>query len=405
MKRRLAETTSRIGTAIETTPASEVPSMRRRSGAISCFRYFQRGLRCLLIFCFLISSYHVFMSKQRTIFWDQQETFSVADPQLPLQCKNVATRLNYCQKSKPGVVFACHQTWCNRWGHCELCSGIGDRTRILMSLVQDALDQCIPFQIDSPQMGLAMRDDVVYRDRLGILAELFHYRSYDVTDHRVNVNQWSNQKSPSEKMLPIFVHMTPDKYFPKQYDPCLFHILFRPSRIVQRRLDSYMAAIMAKSKHLIGIHFRSGDLPAFGLTDYKDSRVSNNLELALNKMIKCGETLAWRLFPDYSNLKNRQQLAFFFATDHRDAKELVERMQFNNSIPVFTTNIVPQNYRQREQDVQAWLEIWILSKMKGLVMNVVPKDYAGTAGYVSYFSLLAANIGFINSTQVLRCNV
>lgn len=374
--------------------------------AVTCFRFLlQRRAFASLV---SLAAFYLITLWLETWIVMPQETYSVADSfiGLPSQCFTVAKRLNTCQLSSPSVsvVFACHQRWCNGWGHCGLCSGIGDRSRNLMSLIQDAFDRCVSFQIDAPQTGLAMREDVVYHDRWGVVAELFHFRSYDATNHTVNVDEWSHHHVENKKhrsirrTRPIFVHMTPDNHPPNVYDPCLFHILFRPSQNIQKQLSSYMSTIYAHSKNVIGIHLRSGDLPAFGLKDYKDARVSN-VENALDKMIQCGQKLTQRLFASGS------KAAFFVATDHRVAKELAKRKFAKNDITIFTTDIIPQNYQRHEGDAHAWLELFILSKMRGLVTNTVPKGYIGTAGNFSYFALLAANLGFMNDTQLFPCSI
>ena len=113
------------------------------------------ALAALLVTLVLVSSF---------LGTDQQDqlllrTFDPSDTTgLPAECaeSGVLSKLNQVQgfSHDRALVIACHRVWCNGYGHCEPCSGIGDRTRFALSLATDALERGVPIEIDAPQPGL-----------------------------------------------------------------------------------------------------------------------------------------------------------------------------------------------------------------------------------------------------------
>ena len=363
---------------------------------------------------------------------DQQDqlllrTFDPSDTTgLPAECaeSDVLSKLNQVQgfSHDRALVIACHRVWCNGYGHCEPCSGIGDRTRFALSLATDALERGVPIEIDAPQPGLLLRSDAVYRSwydmvRLfGVkLSDVLHWRDYDVSSRNVNRDEWGMS------MKRTYVHMQPSKakdpkkrYSLRTYHPCLFHALFRPDVELQRDIDANMNQ-MATAKKRIGIHLRVGDAVAFDI-DNQDVRAvsgSGGLEKAVRTMLDCADDLAKKMNSDDKD-EEQEPITYFFATDSAEAKALAVRIIDDRrggevSAKMFTTKISPASYLEGiSGDREAWLEAYILSKMNGLVMNKTPsKDngYKGTAGGESTFAKLATTMGNMPDDHVMKCEL
>lgn len=359
---------------------------------------------------------------------DQQDqllrTFNPSDTSgLPAECvkADVLSKLNQVQgfSHDRALVIACHRVWCNDYGHCEPCSGIGDRTRFALSLATDALERQIPIEIDAPQPGLLLRSDAVYRSwydkvqLLGVkLSDVLHWRDYDVSSRNVNRDEWGTS------MRRTYVHMTPSKkkakrpYHLRTYDPCLFHALFRPDSKLQRDIDANLNQMTTKRR--IGIHLRVGDAMAFDI-DNRDVRAvsgSGGLEKAVRAMLDCADDLAKKMKSNDDG--DKEPITYFFATDSAEAKVLAVRLMDNREgsavfAKLSTTTISPASYLEGiSGDREAWLEAYILSKMNGLVMNKTPsKDngYEGTAGGESTFARLAKNMGNMKDEHVVKCEL
>ena len=307
---------------------------------------------------------------------------------LPERCMNLANHFHSCQGNteKVPVVLACHRKWCHSYGHCEPCAGVGDRTLHMLSLVQEALQRCIPVKLDYPLTGIQLVSDAVYHDPLDpFLGNLLHRRSYDVTPRTVDTRNWGTE--------PTFVHFTPDHYAYIPFDMCLFHILFRPMPALQQAIDYHRRQMGPK---VIGIHFRSGDAASFGY-DNKDIR-STDIADSFYKMMACGEQLAETLFP------LGEHYTFFLATDNAEAKALARSVD-DPRYTIYQTDIMPALYVSLDAERDAWMEVYLLSMMQGLVVNVRPKNYEGKAGRLSMFSMLAKRIGFIEDSAVKECHL
>ena len=362
---------------------------------------------------------------------DQQDqlllrTFDPSDTTgLPAECaeSGVLSKLNQVQgfSHDRALVIACHRVWCNGYGHCEPCSGIGDRTRFALSLATDALERGVPIEIDAPQPGLLLRSDAVYwswYDRVQLfgvkLSDVLHWRDYDVSSRNVNRDEWGMS------MKRTYVHMTPSKkkakkpYHLRTYDPCLFHALFRPDAELQRDIDANLNQMTTKKK--LGIHLRAGDAVAFDIDNQDVRAVSGRggLEKAVQTMLDCADDLAKKMNSDGKKEQEPITYMYFFATDSAEAKALAVRLMDNRrdsavSAKISTTKISPASYLEGiSGDREAWLEAYILSKMNGLVMNKTPsKDngYKGTAGGESTFAKLATTMGNMPDDHVMKCEL
>lgn len=280
----------------------------------------------------------------------------------------------------------------------------------MLSLASDAIQRCVPVEIDHPQTGLQVRKDALYRDwfdRVGLFgksfADIFHRRSYDVSARNVFLDRWGKYARRS------YVHLTPHPYTLKTYDPCLFHALFRPDDALQSEINQHRKRM---GERAIGLHLRTGDSAAFGITN-KDVRASNEgLEKAVGRMLECADRLASRLYSE-SRQKREVEVTYYLATDSSRAKDLAvkiakERIGSNESnqrARVYTTAVDPQSYlRGPSGDRGAWMEVFLLSMLDGIVMNLTPeKGYEGTASKVSTFSMLARGIGMIPDDKMEEC--
>jgi len=367
---------------------SDANEKSHRRGVLLRLYYLPRSTKlgvCLAIFIpVVILLRHLAMDD-----FELSHTFSPEDTShLPDLCMNLAIHFHSCQgntENQP-VVLACHRKWCHSYGHCEPCAGVGDRTLHMLSLVQEALSRCIPVKLDYPLTGIQLVSDAVYHDPLDpFLGNLLHRRSYDVTPRTVDTISWGHE--------PAFVHFTPDHYKYIPYDMCLFHILFRPVPALQQEIDYHRQQM---GSNVIGIHFRSGDAASFGY-DNKDVR-STDIADSFSKMLACGEQLAQELFP------SEEHYTLFLATDNSEAKALARAVE-DPRFTIYQTDIRPALYVSLDAERDAWMEVYLLSMMQGLVVNVRPKNYEGKAARLSMFSMLSKRIGFIEDDAIKECHL
>eukprot|EP01083_Nonionella_stella_P246015 854617_1 len=84
---------------------------------------------------YLANRYHYIPSPELLFFdsFDENETpydyeSHFANITRSTQCQATAARVFRCQKeAKHTLVLGCHRRWCNSFGHCDACAGIGDR--------------------------------------------------------------------------------------------------------------------------------------------------------------------------------------------------------------------------------------------------------------------------------------
>jgi hypothetical protein len=398
-------------------------------------------------------------------------TFTKDQVHVPEQCRAAASRFFQCQEQPTKtLVLACHRRWCNSWGFCEPCEGLGDRMRFMLSQVNEAMatiasggtdskrgdsapkkavdaakestsDPCVRIQLDYPVQDVATLETAVYQDPAGWWGHLLRQRSYSLgkTFHKEsrrgsasviaashNHLRWTRTSIESTGDLTI-AHFSPGHYVPKDYDPCYFHLLFRPSPALQADIGRHVQALTQKSSNIhqitasstdhetaltlpsIGIHLRTGDVTAFGIYQ-NDTRVKGgDLTSAWSKMLQCADELSRELFPTHSS----DQIPYFVATDNSRLKEWIASGQhegsgFEGSTGkkrfIYTTDVTPRSSWQAwEGDRDAWMELYLLSMQSGLVVNVRPSGYAGGAGRTSFFSALAQKAGFMSGHRVREC--
>ena len=251
-------------------------STRKRKGVVILIT-----ASTFLIFSLLLLKENTSKANHDTARFITEDELNQARKALPERCHSTLSAFHKCQSSslsdKEIIVLACHRKWCNSVGHCEPCAGIGDRTRFMLSLFTDAMTKCLPVELDYPQerngVEIRFRNSLEYHDPLGAFGEIFHRRSYDVSDRFVAVNDWGSKSE--KKNLRTFVHFMPSGYRKHQYDPCLYHILFRLSPQLQTEVDYYSDLFRLNTGQVLGIHFRTGDLTAFGVQN-KDIRASGS---------------------------------------------------------------------------------------------------------------------------------
>lgn len=392
-------------------------------------------------------------------------TFTFDEARAPQQCRAVASNFFRCQQqSRKTLVLACHRRWCNSWGFCEPCEGLGDRMRFMLSQVHEAMttaapagseskrgisapknamdaesdsvsDSCVRIQLDYPVQDVATLDTAVYQDPAGWWGHLLRQRSYSLgktfhkepdrgspssaLHHRLRRTGTSTESTNGLTVA----HFSPDHYFPKDYDPCYFHMLFRPSPSLQADITKHVRALTQESSSIggrdpepalplpsIGIHLRTGDVTAFGIHQ-NDTRVKwGDLASAWSKMLQCADDLSRELFPSY----NPELIPYFVATDNLQLKEWISSGRHEGAALegsteakrrfIYTTDVTPRSAWQAwEGDRDAWMELFLLSMQSGLVVNVRPSGYAGGAGRTSFFSALAQKVGFMSPHRVREC--
>jgi hypothetical protein len=335
---------------------------------------------------------------------------------LPEHCAATARTLDQCQTTAQDtvtVVFCCHRKWCQSHGHCEPCSGIGDRMRFLLAQVELASCSVGRIQIDSPVSGLQVLESAVYTDPVGWWGELLHYRSYSVSDRKllpyremkrnIQTHKTTGNRSGHNNNYYYYTHFTPDEpdMDAEKYNACYFHAIFRPDPQLQADLDRNNAAIGIDLS--IGIHYRTGDAAAFGIAN-ADNRVEGSTAMdGWDKMYQCAVRLAKQLFPD----KPLQDITFYLASDNRLVKDNVrERQLHSDGAKIYLTDVEPGSFlRGNSGDREAWMELYLLAARKGLVANLLPKGYKGNADRLSQFALLARKIGFLHDHQFMECSV
>jgi hypothetical protein len=312
---------------------------------------------------------------------------------LPAQCEKAAADFHRCQAtSDQTLVFACHRKWCNGWGHCEACMGLGDRTHSLFNGIAEATKHCLHIQLDYPVFDIALLQSAIYRDPAGWWGEVFRFRSYLADKHKLTF-------PPRDKITVSHFHsgsLTHD------YDACLFHIIFQPSVSLREDLDRHNAAIGTPS---IGVHFRTGDTAAFLLKNH-DLRIGphQTLDKAFAAMLTCADRLATKLFPE----RPPKQVTFYLATDSSVVKDMIAKNASAwSQHPIYMTSVQPQAYlRAVIGDRDAWMEIYLLGARQGLVANALPADYVGPVTYsISRFAQLAQKIGFIPDDNFMACSL
>src|SRR5210317_673203 len=122
---------------------------------------------------------------------------------IPDQCKDIIRQVNRCQnEATHTIVLACHSKWCNSFGHCNECAGIGDRFfNYGMNHIQHAYSGDYPgllsqqnyttaanmcnfrVELDYPAPGISILKSAIYTDPSGWLGEVFRYRSYMKIHH------------------------------------------------------------------------------------------------------------------------------------------------------------------------------------------------------------------------------
>lgn len=361
-----------------------------------------------------------------------QSDIDAAKHTIPKKCHNLLEDLNRCQASNDIVVFGCHRKWCSSsYGHCEEVNGIGDRTQRMLSMATDAITRCVRVEFDYPQtrngVDLRFPASLEYKDPWGGIAELFHFRSYDVSDQgEVDVGSWrrtseSENKSDADAMVETsenlqsrsvqrtFTHFTPKGYKWHHYDPCLYHIFFKTEIGFRTDLEYYSDLFKLNEGNTIGIHFRTGDLTAFGV-DNKDVRAQGeSLASSYNKMVLCAEALANDLHLDRNRNRgidngsnHNQKLNFFLATDNQAVKDMATN---DERYDIHMTKEKPSPYLNSDGDRTAYLDLYLLSKTRGLAVNVLPAKYDGPAERVSTFARLSWNIGFMDEHQLYECEI
>eukprot|EP00547_Thalassionema_nitzschioides_P014753 CAMPEP_0194241816 /NCGR_PEP_ID=MMETSP0158-20130606/7556_1 /TAXON_ID=33649 /ORGANISM="Thalassionema nitzschioides, Strain L26-B" /LENGTH=165 /DNA_ID=CAMNT_0038976781 /DNA_START=523 /DNA_END=1020 /DNA_ORIENTATION=+ len=163
---------------------------------------------------------------------------------------------------------------------------------------------------------------------------------------------------------------------------------------MQMELNSYPHA------H-IGIHFRAGDVyhtdilaGGGGGGAKRDQRVTD-LESGLHKMLQCSRRLAKKLYPNESE----ESIKYYLATDNQQVKDMV-----NGNHKFVVTGIIPQSFIGGDGgDHDAMLEMYLLARSKGLVVNV--NRNLKNADRISWFFQTAKMLGFVPHENIIECDL
>jgi len=262
-----------------------------------------------------------------------------------------------------------------------------------------------------------------YRDKWGSVAELFHFRSYDVSTKEIHLDRWGGGDGDGDGdengvaavggggdvvLEDQFVHFIPlhgERIIPT-YDPCLYHVLFRPTPKLATEITYYSNIFRLNTENVLGIHFRTGDSTAFGVANSDVRAAGSSLEQGYNRMLECAVTLATKLniipMIDSSSSSSIEKLHFYLATDNQHVKD---RAMKEEKYVIHLTSDKPSAYLKADGDRSAFLELYLLSKTRGLVINQLPKDYVGPGTRLSTFAELARNIGFMSDEEIMPCNL
>ena len=264
-------------------------------------------------------------------------------------------------------------------------------------MVTDAMQKQVLFQLDYPQEdnGIELRfQSLIYKDWWGWLGEVMHWRGYDVSDGIVNVASWGQPQQPHEKET--FVHFIPHHYKLHTFDPCLYHILFRIRSTLRTEIEYYAHLFQFDTQSVIGIHFRTGDGTAFGLKNSDVRSEAHSLRQNYHTMLSCAASHAAALgIPP-----GQGKLHFYLATDNVHVKQMA--MEESRYV-IHMVEEAPAAYLSNRGDSSAFLELELLSRTRGLVMNALPGGYEGPAEVLSTFGMLAFQIGFMKEEQLKPC--
>ena len=132
-------------------------------------------------------------------------------------------------------------------------------------------------------------------------------------------------------------------------------------------------------------------------------------------MQQCARELASQLFPEH----NLKEITFYLTTDNPQVKAHVRAAAAGSTttttdettalpppLNIYLTDVQPGSYlRGNKGDRDAWMELYLLVARQGLVANVLPESYTGTANRLSQFAELAKKIGFMERHQVRECSL
>mmetsp|Transcript_10327 Transcript_10327/g.18787 ORF Transcript_10327/g.18787 Transcript_10327/m.18787 type:complete len:369 (-) Transcript_10327:954-2060(-) len=348
--------------------------------------------------CLLLAAGGIGAVSKSLVFWTWKPASFVSDlHSIPPHCQDYAARFHHCQQNREHtLVIGCHRKFCGSFGYCSPGGGLGSRTRYALTMIQHAsVDLCIRVEIDAPSNALLTADDVTYRDPAGLLAEVLHFRSYGnkIEESREawkgDIHDWTTTDI-------FYLHMTPRHWKSPRvdgmpvfdYDPCLFHLLFRPSLPFQMEIHRQYERIGST----IGIHFRTGDAVAFNKTSGGDVRVSTDLGHALEQLVTCAR--------DFAERQGISAKRFYLATDSHQVQELAHQHD-----DLITLELQRHSWRHYD-DWDAWLEVFLLSNMAGIVVNELKdKNYRGVGDRISTYARLAAKIGFMKDSQLYPCKI
>eukprot|EP00586_Coscinodiscus_wailesii_P004069 CAMPEP_0172488390 /NCGR_PEP_ID=MMETSP1066-20121228/17886_1 /TAXON_ID=671091 /ORGANISM="Coscinodiscus wailesii, Strain CCMP2513" /LENGTH=301 /DNA_ID=CAMNT_0013255571 /DNA_START=360 /DNA_END=1265 /DNA_ORIENTATION=- len=272
-------------------------------------------------------------------------------------------------------------------------------------------------ELDYPTPGVSVLRSAVYVDRKGWLAEAFRYRSYP--HPRMDLPAVVIPSSSGGTAAVVHLMSTElnwhsrDTHEPvaeddyRDWDPCLFHALFRPNPRMEKQLELHQSRIRKGDDEVatVAIHFRVGDgisFPDAGIPNDVRMDSDKSLRTSWNQMKDCARELARTAFPTFAAA---ERVRYVLATDNMKIKNMARE---DVDMDVYVTEVTPSSFRHASsRDSDAWMELFLLSRQDGFVMNGManPEAYEGPADKISTFAKLVLQIGFFFEGQVMVCHI
>lgn len=434
------------------------------------FLYTSRNTSIIKFFRIYISpEYHRMKTFQRITYMDYDY--------LPAHCRAVAKQFDACQDRQnvqyfgkrsrsynpvtPIIVFACHRIWCHSYfGHCEPCSGLGDRYRFLIPQVETVFSATFNemndkanhpdrktrtsaaeftcyanVQIDAPTNGLQQIESSLYVDPASWFGELFHYRSYSVSKREPlrYKDILLKQSQHKKRHLYYYTHFTPRHYgISNDYNACFFHIIYKPDDQLQRDIQYHRNNILhsrLSSPNVdelqndmyttIGIVYHTDN--SNGLVDTHNVMESDNhnqLISGWNQMYDCTVTFMKQLLLQQDNFDNVRLYLYTdspIVIDHvrqhygsaMNASSLTSSSREYPFVPVYVMGLENDTYlRGNKDDRSALLELYLLSGCEAIVVNaLVTSVHNGTVAPINQLAALTKKIGFLPNSNFHKCTI
>jgi hypothetical protein len=425
----------------------------------------------------VIKLFRIYVSPEYHLTKTFQRVTNTDYEYLPAHCRGLAKHFDACQNRQleqhqqiiryqgkrrrsynditPIIVFACHRKWCHTYfGHCELCFGISDRYRFLLSQMDtifsttlnekydkgnhpnqkmrtstDGFTCYANVQIDAPINGLQQIESSLYTDPGMWFSEFFHYRSYSVSKQELLPynNILLQQSQPRQRQRYYYTHFIPRHYvFTNDYNACYFHIIYKPDDQLQREIEYHRNTILHSRLSSYAVDEQQSTVDTIiGIVYYNDDSKSllddpnaaSRQISGWNQMYACTISFMKQLiFQDDDYSKVRLLLATNSTTviDHVRQHYVYDRNTSLSTsasefpfIPVYVMNLKnDSNVRggRNDDERSTLLELYLLSSCNAIIVSSVAASN-GTIPPVIPLATLAKKIGFVPNSNFYKCSI